>query len=72
MSDKPNLQFIMEKLGAGNGPGAFAFWACRGEGRGCARNKYRSRKKHCDDCVPAHDPNETLGALQERLKRGDS
>ena len=63
---------IMERVGTGSGPGAFALWACRGAGRGCTRNKFLSRKKHCDDCVPAHDMNETLEQLQKRIARGDA
>ncbi len=67
-----DIRFVMEKVGAGNGPDAFKFWACRGERRGCARNKYRSRKKHCEDCVPCENPNETLRELKARLDRGDA
>ncbi len=66
------IKLIMEKVGDGDTPADFAFWACRGEGRGCSRNKYRSRKKHCDDCVQAHNPHETLAELRQRIERGES
>lgn len=52
--------------------GKLKLWACRGVGKGCTRNKYRASKAPCDDCVPAHDENETLGQLVERLARGDA
>lgn len=68
MSD---LQFIMERVKPGGRPDCFRMWACRGEGKGCARNKYRNAKKHCDDCVPARDE-ETLGELQKRIAAGDA
>ncbi len=46
-------------------------WACRGEGKGCARNKFRTAKKPCDDCVPCHDEQETLGDALVRIERGN-
>lgn len=52
--------------------GKLKLWACRGEGKGCVRNRFRRRSKPCDDCVPAHDEKETLGQLQARLRRGDA
>lgn len=52
--------------------GKLKFWACRGEGRGCTRNKFRTSKAPCDDCVPAHNEHETIGELQRRLTRGDA
>ncbi|MDE2103553.1 MAG: hypothetical protein KGL39_40310 [Patescibacteria group bacterium] len=68
MSD---LQMILERVAPGRDASCFKMWACRGEGRGCTRNKYRNQKKHCDDCVEAREK-ETLGELQERLSRGDA
>ena len=68
MSD---LDFIMERVKPGRTADCFQMWACRGAGRGCARNKYRERKKHCADCVLAHE-NETLEHLHKRLARGDA
>jgi hypothetical protein len=64
---KPELSFIMEKRGK-----KFMLFACRGVGRGCPRNKFRSRRVHCDDCVPADDENETLEHFKTRLERGDA
>lgn len=52
--------------------GKLKLWACRGVGKGCARNQFRTKKKPCDDCVPAHDDNETLEQLQARISRGDA
>lgn len=52
--------------------GKLKLWACRGAGKGCTRNRYRTRKVPCDDCVPAHDETETIGELQSRIERGDA
>jgi hypothetical protein len=62
------LKMIMEKDTDGDGH----LWACRGAGKGCKRNLTRAKTKHCEDCVAASDPNETLEHLIARLKRGDS
>ena len=70
-SDNPQMQFILERVKPGNADDCFALWACRGEGKGCNRNRYRSQKIHCDDCV-ATDPSETLGDLQDRMARGNA
>lgn len=71
MSKAPDLQFILERVKPGNTDDCFKMWACRGEGRGCSRNRYRKQKKHCADCVMA-DEKETIGDLQRRLRRGDA
>lgn len=47
-------------------------WACRGERKGCGRNKYRTSQRPCDECVPAHNKFETLGQLKARIERGDA
>lgn len=52
--------------------GKLKLWACRGAGKGCKRNETRRNKAPCDDCLPAHDENETLGDLVKRLERGDA
>lgn len=62
------INMILEKICEGNTPDCFKLWACRGEGKGCDRNKYRKAQKHCEDCVEAIE-SETLGELQERLQR---
>lgn len=66
------LHMILEKLGSGQSPADFRLYACRGQGRGCPRNRWRSRKVHCDDCVPATDLNETLEHFEARMRRGDA
>lgn len=68
----PDINFIMERVGSGNDVSDFRLFACRGAGRGCKRNLHRSKAKHCDDCVPADDPNETLQAFKARMQRGDA
>jgi hypothetical protein len=65
---KTTLQTILAKDAAGN----FRLWACRGEGKGCKRNKHREKAKPCDDCFGPLDENMTLGEVVERLKRGDA
>ena len=67
-----DLHFTLEKIGPGRGPENYMLFACRGEGRGCPRNKYRQRKKHCDDCLPAADEHETVGQFKARLERGNA
>jgi len=60
------MRLLLERNGR-----AFVLWACRGDGKGCKRNEYRKRDKHCDDCVLA-SPEETLEQLQARIDRGDA
>jgi len=67
-----NLTMIMERVAHNGTPDDFALWACRGEGRGCKRNRTRASAKHCDDCVPCSNMGETLGEVIDRLKRGDA
>lgn len=68
----PEMQMILEKIGPGRAEKDFVLYACRGEGRGCSRNKYRSRKVHCEDCVGPLDEKKTLGEIYDGLKRGDA
>lgn len=60
------IEMIMETVG-----GKAELWGCRGEGKGCTRNKYRARSKHCEDCLLADNPNETLEEFEKRLRRGN-
>lgn len=62
------LQMILAKDNAGD----FRMWACRGEGRGCKRNKYRTSKKPCEDCKGPLDENLTIEEVQKMLARGDA
>jgi hypothetical protein len=64
----PELKTILAKDAAGN----FRLWACRGEGKGCARNQFRERQKPCDDCMGPLDENLTLGEVMDKLKQGDA
>jgi hypothetical protein len=64
------LTMIMERVAPGNHASCFKLWACRGEGRGCTRNRYRAQKKHCEDCAETLE-SETIAELQARLARGD-
>ncbi len=63
----PQLKMILYR----DGDGKMKLWACRGAGKGCKRNRYR-KAVPCDDCVPAHDGNETIEQLQARIARGDA
>lgn len=63
-----SLKMIMEK----GSDGVCRLWACRGAGKGCKRNLTRVKTVHCEDCVAAHDPEETLEHLAARMKRGDA
>ena len=64
----PNLQLILHR----DADQKFKLWACRGEGKGCARNKYRSRRKPCDDCFGPLPEHLTIGEVAEQIKRGDA
>jgi len=66
----PDLKLILERIGPGNSPDAFRFWACRGARKGCPKKLKKQRK--CPDCVPCDDEQETLGHLVDRLNRGDA
>lgn len=62
------LKTILAKDAAGE----FRLWACRGIGKGCARNKYRRQQAPCADCFGPLDETLTLGQVVEQLKRGDA
>ncbi len=51
--------------------GAFRLRACRGEGKGCKRNRYR-KSVPCVDCVGPLPETMTLGEVHEKLMRGDA
>jgi hypothetical protein len=52
--------------------GELRLWACRGVGKGCARNKYRRRRTPCADCVGPLDEKLTIGEVEQMLARGDA
>jgi hypothetical protein len=52
--------------------GEFRLWACRGVGKGCARNKDRRQKAPCSDCFGPLEETMTLGEVAARLKQGDA
>lgn len=62
MTDK--LELILHK----NPTGKMELWACRGEGKGCPRNKYRKSKTLCDDCMGPLPEHWTVGEAVEKLK----
>lgn len=69
------LNLIMERIRPGKRPECFRLWACRGEHKGCTREQMRSKRgagRHCADCVPADDMQETLEHLVDRLNRGEA
>jgi hypothetical protein len=68
LSDASQLQLILAKDAGGD----YQLYACRGEGKGCARNKYRASKKPCSDCIGPLDENLTVGDVVDMLKRGDA
>jgi len=71
MAEEPTLSMILERVRPGATSDCFKLWACRGEGKGCGRNTFRSKKVHCDDCVET-DPRETLEQLVWRIQKGDA
>lgn len=52
--------------------GKFALWACRGTGKGCTRNKYRSSLKPCDDCFGPLPEDMTLEQVAQKLQKGEA
>lgn len=62
------LQTILAKDDAGE----LRLWACRGEGKGCERNKYRRQAKPCEDCFGPLAEEMTLGEVADLIKRGDA
>lgn len=63
-----DLAMILAKDAAGK----FRLWACRGEGKGCARNQFRQRKAPCIDCFGPLDENLTLTQVIDRMAKGDA
>lgn len=63
MSD---LELILVKDGKD-----FSLYACRGEGKGCKRNRYRISKKQCEDCKGPLPEDMTLEQVQRELAKGD-
>lgn len=52
--------------------GEFQLWACRGEGKGCRRNKFRQRAVPCDDCKGPLAQHLTLEEVERQLEQGDA
>lgn len=71
---KPLLDFILHKVdpNGGNAKSNFVLYACRGDGRGCDRNKYRNKGIKCDDCFGPLDDKMTIGEVYDKLKQGDA
>lgn len=68
MSEKTTLRMILAK----DKTGAFRLWACRGEGKGCERNRYRNQMKPCDDCFGPCNEGSTLEEIMDEISRGDA
>ncbi|MBR0687366.1 hypothetical protein JQ594_15650 [Bradyrhizobium manausense] len=62
----------LDMILAKDGEGEFRLWACRGAGKGCARNEFRRQRKPCTDCVGPLDEKLTLAEVTDLLKRGDA
>ena len=52
--------------------GTLQLWACRGVGKGCRRNTFRTTKARCDDCYGPLPNEMTLEQVQAQLERGDA
>ena len=66
--EDPKLDLIL----ADDQAGKKRLWACRGEGKGCKRNKFRTSKAPCIDCMGPLDEKLTLEQVVEKLKQGDA
>jgi len=51
---------------------SFALYACRGDGKGCNRNRYRKQLKPCDDCVGPLPHYWTVQQVADHIARGDA
>lgn len=70
-ADKPQLSLILAR-DQQSPRHDLRLWACRGEGKGCKRNRYRTAKAPCDDCFGPLDPNMTVADVIKRLEQGDA
>jgi hypothetical protein len=52
--------------------GKMRMWACRGEGKGCARNRFRASKAPCQDCMGPLDESLRIDQVQALLAKGDA
>ncbi len=68
MSDSADLKLIL----AHDAAGAPQLWACRGEGKGCERNRYRKSLKPCADCLGPLPETMTLAEVYAKLSKGDA
>lgn len=64
---KPQLKMILARDHAG----IFHLWACRGNGKGCNRNRFR-KSVPCDDCFGPLPETMTIGEVVDKLDRGDA
>lgn len=51
--------------------GEFQMWACRDNGKGCKRNRYR-KGIPCDDCLGPLPETMTLGEVRDKVDRDDA
>ncbi len=66
MSEK--LELILAHAGTGK----LELYACRGIGKGCPRNRYRTSKSPCDDCMGPLPHDMTMEQVQKRIAAGDA
>jgi hypothetical protein len=62
------LNLIMDRDAANE----LRLWACRGDGKGCRRNSFRSIKRACENCLGPLPENMTLAEVQKQLERADA
>jgi hypothetical protein len=67
-TNEPNsaLKLILARQGQ-----VLRLWACRGNGRGCRRNRHR-KGVPCEDCFGPLPEKLALAEVEERLQRGDA
>lgn len=70
-AEKPQLSLILAR-NQQSPRREFALWACRGEGKGCARNRYRTSKAPCDDCFGPLPEGMTIAEVLKRVEQGDA
>jgi len=68
MMTEQKLELILHK----DDDSSFSLYACRGQGKGCSRNKYRASKAKCEDCMGPLPEHWTLQQVIDKLKAGDA
>lgn len=68
MTEERKLDLILHR----DADDKLKLWACRGVGKGCARNRFRKSKAPCADCMGPLDEKLTMEEVLAKLETGDA